>query len=318
MRMRFLGWTVIIWIRRSHSARCFFSSVFSVRVSVHRIGQFNPVNIYYIVAHHTLDEILWPMLSSKLEVLGNTLNGREDSLAVAGVQGDSAMYTPITFKKVAASLEPVDLTEGDGDDEKVETSRPMNQQQQQQQRRQQLSQADSFRSSIKAEESTPAAAAAAPKAAVFSGWIGMSGGGAKKEPIASTPKPVVSLAAQLAPSDSVARLLQRDASLDAELQSSQQEQRMARSVQEDVERFRLPVQEGERAMRNSHSHSQSSAALAVAASQVAPPPDALISLEIADSDADYASDEEEEEEADPDVFDTAAARKQLVRARQQQ
>lgn len=270
------------------------------------------MNIYYIVAHHTLDEILWPMLSSKLEVLGNTLNGREDALAVAGVQGDSAMYTPITFKK-AASHEPVDLTEGDGDDGNVETSRPMNQQQQQQQRRQQLSQADSFRSSIKAEESAPAAAAAAPKAAVFSGWIGMSGGGAQKEPIASAPKPVVSLAAQLAASDSVARLLQRDASLDAELQSSQQEQRLTRSVQEDVERFRLPVQEGERAMRNSHS--QSSAALAEAALQVAPPPDALISLEIADSDADYASDEEEE---DPDVFDTAAARKQLVRARQQQ
>lgn len=28
---------------------------------VHRIGQFNPVNIYYILANHTIDDILWSL-----------------------------------------------------------------------------------------------------------------------------------------------------------------------------------------------------------------------------------------------------------------
>lgn len=98
---------------------------------VHRIGQFNPVNCYYVIAMHTLDEILWPMLSRKLEVLGNTLNGREDVLAVAGVHraGFSARADlALEFKRAPQTL---DLTADDDDaaddDDDIEMKEEKNQ-----------------------------------------------------------------------------------------------------------------------------------------------------------------------------------------------
>jgi len=47
---------------------------------IHRIGQDTPVLIHYLVAKNTLDDRIWPILSSKLEVLGETLNGEEEQL----------------------------------------------------------------------------------------------------------------------------------------------------------------------------------------------------------------------------------------------
>jgi len=49
---------------------------------VHRIGQLNSVNIHYILGKNTLDDELWPLISRKLEVLGSTLDGKEESLCI--------------------------------------------------------------------------------------------------------------------------------------------------------------------------------------------------------------------------------------------
>ena len=43
---------------------------------VHRIGQANPCTIKYLLATDgTSDELLWPMLNSKLAVVGASLDG---------------------------------------------------------------------------------------------------------------------------------------------------------------------------------------------------------------------------------------------------
>lgn len=36
---------------------------------VHRIGQTRDVKIYYLVAKTTIDDMLWPLISKKLEIL---------------------------------------------------------------------------------------------------------------------------------------------------------------------------------------------------------------------------------------------------------
>ena len=43
---------------------------------VHRIGQRCASNMYYIVGENTLDDVMWPMISNKIAVLGQTLDGR--------------------------------------------------------------------------------------------------------------------------------------------------------------------------------------------------------------------------------------------------
>eukprot|EP00754_Rhynchopus_humris_P016026 Rhum_TRINITY_DN14489_c1_g2::Rhum_TRINITY_DN14489_c1_g2_i1::g.92261::m.92261/K14440/SMARCAL1, HARP; SWI/SNF-related matrix-associated actin-dependent regulator of chromatin subfamily A-like protein 1 len=44
---------------------------------VHRIGQKDECNIIYLLAQGTSDDLLWPLLSRKLSVLGATLNSRQ-------------------------------------------------------------------------------------------------------------------------------------------------------------------------------------------------------------------------------------------------
>jgi len=41
----------------------------------HRIGQVNAVNIYYLVAKGSLDDIIWPMVRRKLDTVGKVLDG---------------------------------------------------------------------------------------------------------------------------------------------------------------------------------------------------------------------------------------------------
>jgi len=48
----------------------------------HRIGQRSNVNVLYLVAKSTIDEFLWGLISHKLEVLGETLDGQQDKLDV--------------------------------------------------------------------------------------------------------------------------------------------------------------------------------------------------------------------------------------------
>ncbi|XP_027922179.1 SWI/SNF-related matrix-associated actin-dependent regulator of chromatin subfamily A-like protein 1 [Vigna unguiculata] len=50
---------------------------------VHRIGQVSSVNIYYLLANDTVDDIIWDVVQSKLENLGQMLDGHEKALEVA-------------------------------------------------------------------------------------------------------------------------------------------------------------------------------------------------------------------------------------------
>ncbi|XP_031116318.1 SWI/SNF-related matrix-associated actin-dependent regulator of chromatin subfamily A-like protein 1 isoform X2 [Ipomoea triloba] len=48
----------------------------------HRIGQVSSVNIYYLLANDTVDDIIWDVVKNKLENLGQMLDGQEKSLEV--------------------------------------------------------------------------------------------------------------------------------------------------------------------------------------------------------------------------------------------
>ncbi|KAF8401213.1 hypothetical protein HHK36_012142 [Tetracentron sinense] len=50
---------------------------------VHRIGQVSSVNIYYLLANDTVDDIIWDVVQSKLENLGQMLDGHEKTLEVS-------------------------------------------------------------------------------------------------------------------------------------------------------------------------------------------------------------------------------------------
>ncbi|KAL9325742.1 hypothetical protein ACSQ67_006387 [Phaseolus vulgaris] len=49
----------------------------------HRIGQVSSVNIYYLLANDTVDDIIWEVVQSKLENLGQMLDGHEKALEVS-------------------------------------------------------------------------------------------------------------------------------------------------------------------------------------------------------------------------------------------
>ncbi|TQD83137.1 hypothetical protein C1H46_031299 [Malus baccata] len=52
----------------------------------HRIGQVASVNIYYLLANDTVDDIIWDVVQSKLENLGQMLDGQENTMEVAASQ----------------------------------------------------------------------------------------------------------------------------------------------------------------------------------------------------------------------------------------
>ena len=52
------------------SLPCMF---FSIRA--HRIGQVNAVTITYFLANGSVDDILWPMIRTKMKVLGEVVEG---------------------------------------------------------------------------------------------------------------------------------------------------------------------------------------------------------------------------------------------------
>ncbi|XP_024398738.1 uncharacterized protein [Physcomitrium patens] len=49
----------------------------------HRIGQASSVNVYYLHAHDTIDDIIWDTVQNKLENLSQVLDGQENTLQVA-------------------------------------------------------------------------------------------------------------------------------------------------------------------------------------------------------------------------------------------
>ncbi|XP_044499508.1 SWI/SNF-related matrix-associated actin-dependent regulator of chromatin subfamily A-like protein 1 isoform X2 [Mangifera indica] len=46
----------------------------------HRIGQVSSVNIYYLLANDTVDDIIWDVVQNKLETLGQMLDGHENNV----------------------------------------------------------------------------------------------------------------------------------------------------------------------------------------------------------------------------------------------
>ncbi|KAK8592589.1 hypothetical protein V6N13_063162 [Hibiscus sabdariffa] len=52
----------------------------------HRIGQASSVNIYYLLANDTVDDIIWDVVQHKLENLGQMLDGHENTLEVSNSQ----------------------------------------------------------------------------------------------------------------------------------------------------------------------------------------------------------------------------------------
>ncbi|XP_020575777.1 SWI/SNF-related matrix-associated actin-dependent regulator of chromatin subfamily A-like protein 1 isoform X4 [Phalaenopsis equestris] len=68
---------------------------------VHRIGQVTSVNIYYLLANETVDDIIWDVVQSKLENLGQVLDGEENTLEVACSQ---TMSSPAKQKTLDSFL----------------------------------------------------------------------------------------------------------------------------------------------------------------------------------------------------------------------
>ncbi|PON64857.1 chromatin remodeling factor [Parasponia andersonii] len=69
----------------------------------HRIGQASSVNIYYLLANDTVDDIIWDVVQSKLENLGQMLDGHENTLEVAASQPKSS---PAKQRTLNLSLQP--------------------------------------------------------------------------------------------------------------------------------------------------------------------------------------------------------------------
>jgi SWI/SNF-related matrix-associated actin-dependent regulator 1 of chromatin subfamily A len=53
---------------------------------VHRIGQSREVHITYLIANNSIDEVIWPLLVEKLQVVGHALNGQSSSMKFEDVK----------------------------------------------------------------------------------------------------------------------------------------------------------------------------------------------------------------------------------------
>lgn len=74
----------------------------------HRIGQVSSVNIYYLLANDTVDDIIWDVVQSKLENLGQMLDGQEKTLEVSASQQRSSpakQRTLDTYMKRCSNLD---------------------------------------------------------------------------------------------------------------------------------------------------------------------------------------------------------------------
>ncbi|KAK1318624.1 DNA helicase INO80 [Acorus calamus] len=75
----------------------------------HRIGQVSSVNVHYLLANDTVDDIIWDVVQSKLENLGQMLDGHENTLAVSVSQMSSSPGKQATLdsflKRCGGSME---------------------------------------------------------------------------------------------------------------------------------------------------------------------------------------------------------------------
>ncbi|KAG6597594.1 SWI/SNF-related matrix-associated actin-dependent regulator of chromatin subfamily A-like protein 1, partial [Cucurbita argyrosperma subsp. sororia] len=70
----------------------------------HRIGQVSSVNIHYLLANDTVDDIIWDVVQSKLENLGQMLDGEENTLEVAVKQQPTSSSSPNSKQKTLDSF----------------------------------------------------------------------------------------------------------------------------------------------------------------------------------------------------------------------
>ncbi|CAK7327448.1 unnamed protein product [Dovyalis caffra] len=78
---------------------------------VHRIGQVSAVNIYYLLANDTVDDIIWDVVQSKLENLGQMLDGQEKTLEVSASQKRSSPAKQRTLDTYMRRCSNLDETE---------------------------------------------------------------------------------------------------------------------------------------------------------------------------------------------------------------
>lgn len=78
----------------------------------HRIGQASSVNVYYLLANDTVDDIIWDVVQSKLENLGQMLDGQhENILEISGGQSGSCLAKQKTLDSFLKRCNKVDNTE---------------------------------------------------------------------------------------------------------------------------------------------------------------------------------------------------------------
>ncbi|KAJ8766481.1 hypothetical protein K2173_022540 [Erythroxylum novogranatense] len=71
----------------------------------HRIGQVSSVNVYYLLAADTVDDIIWDVVQSKLENLGQVLDGQEDTMDVSTSQMTARQKTLDTYMKRCSNID---------------------------------------------------------------------------------------------------------------------------------------------------------------------------------------------------------------------
>ncbi|KAH6768205.1 chromatin remodeling factor18 [Perilla frutescens var. frutescens] len=72
----------------------------------HRIGQVSSVNVYYLLANDTVDDIIWDVIQNKLDNLGQMLDGRENSLQVSA----NPQYSPLKASTNQPGSSPLKAT----------------------------------------------------------------------------------------------------------------------------------------------------------------------------------------------------------------
>lgn len=77
----------------------------------HRIGQVSSVNIYYLLANDTVDDIIWDVVRSKFENLGQVLDGHENVLEVSSSQMRSSPAKQKTLDSFLKRCNNVDDSE---------------------------------------------------------------------------------------------------------------------------------------------------------------------------------------------------------------
>ncbi|KAI8003668.1 hypothetical protein LOK49_LG08G03453 [Camellia lanceoleosa] len=77
----------------------------------HRIGQVSSVNVYYLLANDTVDDIIWDVVQSKLENLGQMLDGHENMLEVSASQPRSSLAKQKTLDSFMKRCNNINDTE---------------------------------------------------------------------------------------------------------------------------------------------------------------------------------------------------------------